>query len=49
MGETLDKIIKIVWGNKYNGQKCVTIPKDSDIEIGDAVQITKMEVKHNGE
>ena len=45
----MGKIIKIVWGNKYNGQKCVTIPKDSGIEVGDAVQITKMEVKNNDE
>ncbi len=49
MGKILDKIIKIVWENKSNGQKCVTIPKNSDIEAGDAVQITKLEVKQNGE
>ncbi len=48
MSKTLDKIIKIVWKNKSNGQKCVTIPKESDIEAGDAVQITRMEVKQHG-
>lgn len=47
MGKIMEKIIKIVWKNKSNGQKCVTIPKDSNIEAGDAVQITKLEVKQN--
>lgn len=40
-------IIRIVYKNKYNGQKLVTIPKGSDIEVGDAVQIIKLEVKQN--
>lgn len=43
----MSKLVKIVYENKHNGQKLVTIPKDSDIEVGDAVQITKMEVKQN--
>jgi hypothetical protein len=30
-----------VWKNKANGQKLVTIPKDSDIEKGDYVWIEK--------
>ena len=37
------KIKKIVWKNKYNGQKCVTIPKDCNIESGDFVWIEKVE------
>lgn len=44
----MSKLVKIVWENKSNGQKCVTIPKASDIEAGDAVQITKLEIKQNG-
>jgi len=35
------KIKKIVWQNKTNGQKLVTIPKDSNIESGDYVWIEK--------
>ena len=30
-----------VWKNKSNGQKLVTIPKDSDIQDGDYVWIEK--------
>ncbi len=45
----MTKLVKIVWQNKSNKQKCVTIPKSSDIEAGDAVEIRKMEVKQNGE
>lgn len=36
---------KIVWLNKSNGQLCVTIPKDSGIRDGDAVNIEKQKIK----
>lgn len=36
-------IIKKVFQSKYTGQKSVTIPKNSDIEEGDYVKITKVE------
>ena len=36
-------IVQKVWVNKYNGQKAVTIPKDSGIDPDDWVQITKLE------
>jgi len=35
---------KIVWGNKSNGQLCVTIPKDSGIKEGDIVGIEKQKI-----
>jgi len=38
-------LIKKVWMNKTNGQKLVTIPKDSDIVEGDNVKIEKVGVK----
>jgi hypothetical protein len=37
--------VQIVWINKYNNQKCVTIPYDSGIEKGDYVLIKKYEPK----
>ncbi len=37
-------LIKKVWLNKANGQKLVTIPKDSIIKEGDHVSIVKAEV-----
>ncbi len=37
------KIIAKVWVNKGNGQKLVTIPKDSHIKDGDNVKIEKVE------
>jgi len=37
-----EKIIKKVWRNKSNQQKLVTIPKDSNIEEGDYVEIRKV-------
>ena len=40
-------IIKKVWKNKHNNQKCVTIPQKSDIEEDDYVSIKKVEVKHD--
>ena len=37
-----EKIIRRkVWKNKSNGQKLVTIPKDSNIEDGDEIIIKK--------
>lgn len=36
------KIIVKVRGNKTNKQKQVTIPSDSDIKIGDYVEIKKV-------
>lgn len=36
-------IVKKVWENKTNGQKLVTIPKESYIEPGDYVKIEKVE------
>jgi len=35
------RIKRIVWKNKTNGQKLVTVPKDSDIEAGEYVWIEK--------
>jgi hypothetical protein len=46
MGNKVE-VIKVVWLNKSNGQKCVTIPKSSDIQVGDPVKIIKMEVKED--
>jgi len=39
------EIIQRVWLNKSNGQKAITIPKDSGIEEGDFVRIKKVSVK----
>lgn len=36
------RIIQLVWINKANGQKLVTIPKKSKIEPGDYVEIKKV-------
>lgn len=36
-------IIAKVWKNKGNGQKLVTIPKDSNIREGDHVKIEKVD------
>ena len=38
----MERIIKKVWVNKSNQQKLVTIPKDSDIQEGDYVEIKKV-------
>jgi len=37
-------IIQKVRANKVNGQKVVTIPKESDIDAGDYVKITKVDM-----
>lgn len=37
------KIIQKVWVNKHTGQKAVTIPKGSEINPGDWVEIKKLE------
>ncbi len=39
----MENIIQKVWSNKYNGQKLITIPKNSNVEIGDWVQVLKLE------
>lgn len=36
------RIKRKVWVNKSNGQKLVTVPKDSDIDKGDFVWIEKI-------
>jgi choline-phosphate cytidylyltransferase/glycerol-3-phosphate cytidylyltransferase len=36
---------KVVWKNKYNGQLCTTIPKDSGIKEGDIIEIEKPKIK----
>jgi len=36
------KIKRKVWVNRGNGQKLITIPKDSDVEEGDEVWIEKV-------
>ena len=36
---------KIAWLNKYNGQLCVTIPKDSGIKEDDSVAVEKEKIK----
>lgn len=40
----MDKVKKYskVFINKGNGQKLITIPKDSGIEVGDLVEIKKI-------
>lgn len=38
---TIMRMKRKVWKNKSNGQKLLTIPKDSDIEDGDYVWIEK--------
>lgn len=38
----MKRIIKKVWVNKANSQKLVTIPKDSDIQEGDYIEIKKV-------
>jgi hypothetical protein len=37
------KIIMKVWKNRILGQKLITIPKSSDIEEGDYVEIKKIQ------
>lgn len=41
-------IVKKVWENQANGQKLLTIPKESDIESGDYVKIEKVENQDEG-
>jgi len=36
------KLKQLVWMNRSNGQKCVTIPKNCDIIAGDHVLIEKV-------
>jgi glutamine kinase len=36
---------RLVWENKSNGQLCITIPKDSDINQGDIVEVKKSKIK----
>jgi len=36
------RVIQKVWKNKKNNQKLVTIPKDSEINEGDYVEIRKV-------
>lgn len=36
------RIIRKVWKNKNTNQKIITIPKDSDIQEGDYVEIKKV-------
>lgn len=38
----MERIIKKVWVNKSNKQKLITIPKDSEIQKGDYVEIKKV-------
>lgn len=38
----MERIIKKVWVNKSNKQKLITIPKDSEIQEGDYVEIKKV-------
>ena len=40
--------IKKVFKNKANGQKSITIPKNSGIEEGDYVKVIKLEESENG-
>lgn len=41
--------VKKVFENKSSKQKLVIIPKNSDIEVGDYVQIIKLEEKGDSE
>lgn len=38
-----DRVIRKVWSHKSTKQKLITIPKDSYIEIGDYVEVIKVE------
>lgn len=38
----MKRIIMKVWKNRIKNQKLITIPKDSDIEEGDYVEIKKV-------
>jgi len=40
-------IIQQVYQNKYTSQKMVTIPKNTDIEVGDHVLIQKIKIKRS--
>ena len=42
----MKQIIRKVWRNKRTRQNLITIPKDSDIEEGDYVEVRKMEMKY---
>jgi len=39
-----DNIIAKVWEFSYSGQKCVTIPKNSNIKVGEYVVISKIDI-----
>ena len=41
----MEQIIRKVFSLKYNKQKLITIPKDSDIKPGDYVSVKKVENK----
>lgn len=41
----INKLIRKVYSIKGSGQKIVTIPKDSNINNGDYVEIKKVNVK----
>ena len=43
-----EQVIVKVRENKYNHQKLVTIPSDSDIEVGDYISIRKVDDKDGG-
>lgn len=36
---------RIVWKNKFNGQFCVTIPKEAHLKEGDLVKVNKAKIK----
>ena len=40
-----NKIIVKVYSIKQSGQKLITVPKNSDIEVGDFIKIIKMEFR----
>ena len=43
-----EQVIVKVRENKYNHQKLVKIPSDSDIEVGDYISIRKVDDKDGG-
>lgn len=39
----MEPIYVTVYENKKSGQKLITVPKDCDIEVGDDVELVKVE------
>jgi len=49
MNTMVKQIVCKVWERSINGQKLITIPKDSNIEGGDFVIVKKVELENKEE